>query len=80
MMLNAQLETARLRRQLPPPAERRLLRISQGVSLAAIAQECGGVSAVTALRWETGQRQPAGPHLQRYVEVLRRLRAATRRT
>lgn len=73
MTFEDQLETAQLRRRLPPPRERRGLRILAGVSLQAIADRCG-VSAVSVLRWEAGSRMPKGKNLKTYLELLDRLR------
>jgi transcriptional regulator with XRE-family HTH domain len=72
--LTAALTTGRLRRQLPPPETRRLLRERVGIPQTALAQAVG-VDRATVSRWETGEREPRDKHLARYVEVLDRLAA-----
>jgi transcriptional regulator with XRE-family HTH domain len=78
-MFDEALRTAELRRRLPPPAQRRLLRLRAGISIRAVAQRVG-VSDVTVLRYETGARNPRDPAiLARYLETLGILEAhATR--
>lgn len=66
-------DAIRLRRELPPPEERRALREAAGVSLAALGRACG-VSHVAVHTWETGRKRPRGEHLRRYVDALRVLR------
>lgn len=70
--LDEQLEQARMRRRLPEPSVRRLLRAKAGVSQEAIAAEVGCSRELVA-RWETGERNPGGRLLPAYVEVLDRL-------
>lgn len=70
--LDAALALTRLRRRLPDPRTRRMLReradISQAVLAAAI-----GVERATVSRWESGDREPEGQYLQSYIEALDRL-------
>ena len=74
-MLSEAFERARLRRQLPRPAELRRLRRAAGVSLAAVAGEVG-VTPAAVLMWETGRRTPRDPKvLTRYLGALRLLAA-----
>jgi transcriptional regulator with XRE-family HTH domain len=68
------LSAARLRRQLPPPQLRRLLRERCGLSQQALAAAVG-VSAAAVSRWEAGLRTPRGDDLRRYAAALARLAA-----
>lgn len=61
------------RRKLPPPAVRRLLRETAGVSLAQVARAVG-VSKQCVSQWELGSRRPSGERLERYIAVLDTLR------
>lgn len=72
--LEALLSRSKLRRELPPPALRRLLRERAGLSQAAIAGVLG-ISRPAMTRWELGQRTPRGAALARYSELLDRLAA-----
>lgn len=63
-----------IRRDLPPPAERRVLRQQAGLSQAELAGAIG-VSKTTIGNWETGARNPSGIYRTRYVEALREMRA-----
>jgi DNA-binding XRE family transcriptional regulator len=66
------LSDARRRRDLPPPAIRRLLREHAGLTQAEVATALGvGRPAVT--RYETGARDPRGEVRLAYVELLERL-------
>lgn len=63
---------ARLRaaRDLPPPAERRAIRVGAKVSQQFMADVIGcSRPAVTA--YEKGTRNPSGTRLKRYAEALR---------
>lgn len=70
--LDVLLSRGRMRRALPVPAVRRLLRERAGLSQAAVA-DVMGVSRPAFTRWELGQRTPRGVILERYVELLDRL-------
>lgn len=63
------------RKRLPPPAARRFIRESAGVSQDAVAREVGVTRAAVA-RWELDNRTPRGPNLNRYLDVLDRLARA----
>lgn len=73
-MLTAALAIGRLRRRLPSPETRLLLRERAGISQDAVAQAVG-VDRATVSRWESGEREPRDRHLARYVDVLDRLAA-----
>ena len=68
------LHRIEIRRALPPPAERRALRESAGLSVAEVARALG-VSRGTLHRWERGHYDPTIENAERYVEVVRLLRA-----
>jgi DNA-binding transcriptional regulator YiaG len=71
--LDELLERKTARRRLPAPDVRKLLRERAGLTQT----EAGAVVAVlpsTVSRWETGQRTPRGETLDRYIELLERLR------
>lgn len=72
MSIKKALREARLKRRLPPPEARRVLRQRVGLAQAVIAREIG-VTRVAVSRWESGQRTPRGRLLVRYVEILDRL-------
>jgi transcriptional regulator with XRE-family HTH domain len=72
--LDALLSRSRLRRDLPPPSIRRLLRERAGLSQEAIANVLG-VTRPTVTRWELGARTPRNAALVRYSELLDRLAA-----
>lgn len=67
-----------LRRDLPPPAERRSLRLQAGVSQTEMANAVG-VTKQAVAHWEAGKRMPRGNHLARYVDALGALRDETSR-
>lgn len=66
--LLAELEASRL----PPPAVRRSLRVSAGISCRQLGG-LTGVTATTVSRWERGA-QPRVAHAIQYREVLDALR------
>lgn len=66
------LRRTQAQRQLPAPAQRRLIRHAAGVSLEAIARELN-VTPTTVWRWEHGQRVPRDP--ERYLKLLHRIAA-----
>jgi transcriptional regulator with XRE-family HTH domain len=70
------LAIARERRRLPPPAARRLLRESRGISLETLASEVG-VTRAAVSRWESGEREPRPVNLARYLTLLDRLARET---
>lgn len=57
------------RRVLPEPDIRRALRERVGLTQAEVAVAIG-VDRTTVCRWETSDRTPRQPHLDRYAEVL----------
>jgi transcriptional regulator with XRE-family HTH domain len=65
----------RAHRDLPPPAFRRALRESAGLSQEDVAQAVG-VRRESVSRWETGIRAPRGQLLVAYTEVLEAIIAA----
>src|SRR5262249_10208834 len=66
------LTKARTRRALPPPAARRLIRESAGLTQQEMAEPLG-VDQATIARWENGQRFPRTSLLDAYAELLDRL-------
>lgn len=69
--LNEAFEIARVRRSLPAPPARRLLRERAGLKQQHIAGELGVTREAVAL-WESGARTPSARYVRRYVEILRR--------
>jgi DNA-binding XRE family transcriptional regulator len=69
-------ERIAVRRELPPPATRRALRLAAGVTQGEIAEACG-VTRQAVCQWERGIATPGRAALVRYIEVLRLLRGAT---
>jgi transcriptional regulator with XRE-family HTH domain len=61
--------------RLPPPAERRRIRLAAGVSLRRMGDELG-VSAVTVHNWETNGDGPGLENATRYRRLLEQLAAA----
>jgi DNA-binding transcriptional regulator YiaG len=60
----------RLRTDLmPPPEERRRLRIAAGFTGAELATAIG-VSSASVYAWETGRRTPTGLQRSAYLEAL----------
>lgn len=68
----ALLNTARLRRGLPDPELRRIIRRRAGLSQAEVGAAVG-VDAPTVCRWELGSRNPRQPAKDRYAALLARL-------
>lgn len=68
------IRKVRRRRELPPPAVRRALRLASGLTQADIA-EVVGVTRECVARYELGQRTPRGAQLDAYLEVLAALAA-----
>jgi DNA-binding XRE family transcriptional regulator len=66
------LAQARTQRRLPKPPVRREIR--KGLTQDGMARVLG-VTRITVLRWEAGQRSPRGKLAARYVDLLDRLRA-----
>jgi transcriptional regulator with XRE-family HTH domain len=73
--LEQALARERLRRRVPGPEVRRLLRESAGVSQAALARTLG-VDRASISRWESGDRFPGPDLIPRYLEALDRLARA----
>jgi DNA-binding transcriptional regulator YiaG len=63
---------ARIRRRLPDPPLRRLLREHAGLTQGEIAAALG-VSRTEVCRWESGLREPRHERLAAYVRILDRL-------
>jgi transcriptional regulator with XRE-family HTH domain len=70
--LDRAIESMRLRRRLPEPELRRLIRVRAGVPQADLAAELG-VNRASISRYENGRREPYGPVLRAYIEALDRL-------
>jgi HTH-type transcriptional regulator/antitoxin MqsA len=70
--LDQLLERAHVRRSLPEPQIRRLLRTRAGLSQSELADVLG-VGRVAVTRWENGQRTPRGELAERYLALLERL-------
>jgi DNA-binding transcriptional regulator YiaG len=66
------LDRAQRRRSLPSPVERRLLRMRAGLSQAEIAASLGTTAAAVS-RYESGDRDPRGAILDKYLNVLDQL-------
>jgi transcriptional regulator with XRE-family HTH domain len=71
-VLDQAIDHARLRRELPGPRRRRLIREAAGIPQGALASALG-VARPTLSRWESGARAPRTKHLAAYVEALGRL-------
>lgn len=67
------LRKAERRRSLPPPAERRRLRVLAGVSQEDLASVLR-VDRATVSRWEAGILTPKDDRLLEYTLVLEELR------
>ena len=70
------LERKQLRTRLPSPTVRRALREDVGLSQLDIADLVGATPAAVS-RWEAGLREPTGERLERYLDVLERLRSSS---
>lgn len=68
------VEEIRMRRALPAPGERRVIRKAAGVSANRMAAELG-VHRGTVGRWEDGTQEPRGNVLEQYAQLLQRLAA-----
>ena len=68
------VEQVRIRRTAPPPALAKAIRQAAGLSQDALAKELG-VSRITVLRWESGERKPRGAAAVRYARLLAELKA-----
>jgi transcriptional regulator with XRE-family HTH domain len=75
MTIETLLEQVRSRRQLPPPSERRAIRLQAGLSLRDIGDALG-VSHVAVSRWEGGAtpRETRAAYAQ-LLEELQRIAA-----
>ena len=71
--LQAAIDRARRRRSFPSAAERRLLRMRAGLSQSDIAASLGTTRSAVS-RYETGDREPRPALLDKYLEILERLR------
>lgn len=72
--IEALSEQARAHRDLPPPAVRRSIRESAGLSQDDLARVFDPpIHRETVSRWEAGERTPRGKRLVQYVAILRRL-------
>lgn len=58
---------------LPPPEERRRLRISYGVTIQAVA-DAVGVSRMSVTAWERGSSEPTGANASKYAQLLQEMR------
>jgi transcriptional regulator with XRE-family HTH domain len=70
--LEEALERVRRRKCLPGPVERRLLRMHAGLTQRDIAK-CIGTTAAAVSRYESGDREPHGEILEKYLTVTERL-------
>lgn len=70
--LEEALDRARRRKNLPGPVERRLLRMQAGLTQRDVAK-CLGTTAAAVSRYESGDRQPHGQILDKYLTVIERL-------
>ena len=75
-VLDEALAVGRARRTLPPPAIRRHIRESAGVSQRQLAAELG-VNASQVNRWEHGGRTPRGRNALAYARALERMTRET---
>jgi HTH-type transcriptional regulator/antitoxin MqsA len=71
--LDSLIAKAQLRRALPTPDERRLIRNQSKLTQENIAQALGSDRASVS-RWESGQRSPRGAMLDAYASLLERLK------
>lgn len=61
-------------RRLPSPDERRLLRMSAGLTRDEVASQLG-VTSTALYQWETGRADPGKDTIEAYVALLERLQA-----
>ena len=73
--LDAEVQAARVQRQLPRPELARLIRRNAGVSLRTVAGELG-VTAPAVSFWERGLRRPRAETAERYLKLLQQLATA----
>ena len=71
-VLQTAINRAQRRRRFPSPTERRLLRMKVGLSQADIAASLGTTRSAVS-RYESGDRDPRGVILDKYLDVLERL-------
>ena len=79
-ILDQLLAGAQIRRRLPEPPIRRLVRLRADLTQEDIARVVGDkagrdVNRATIARWENGSRTPRGDLRIAYVQVLERLAA-----
>jgi DNA-binding XRE family transcriptional regulator len=72
--IEALVERARLREQLPPPRVRRAIREARGVTQAEAAAALS-VSRQTLIHWERGERGPRSASAERYALLLQSLQS-----
>jgi transcriptional regulator with XRE-family HTH domain len=70
--LEVALARGRIRRGLPDPSVRRLLRQRAGLTQRELAAALG-IAQPTLARWEAANRTPRGDLLERYSQALERL-------
>ncbi|MBM3695267.1 MAG: helix-turn-helix transcriptional regulator [Actinobacteria bacterium] len=68
----SRLNEIRNRRRLPAREVCRAVRLSAGITQAAVARACA-VNRASVCRWEAGRRTPRGDHLKAYLAVLNEL-------
>lgn len=61
-------------RRLPPPIERRLIRMTAGLTREEAASALG-VTSTALYHWETGRADPGKDSIEAYVALLERLQA-----
>jgi len=71
-LIDKELEKVQVRRRLPTPSRRRLIRERAGISQVAIARALNTTPA-SVCRWEAGTRNPGVTLLEPYLELLERL-------
>jgi transcriptional regulator with XRE-family HTH domain len=70
--LDEALDRVRRRKSLPGPVERRLLRVRAGLTQEDMAK-CLGTTPAAVSRYESGDREPHGDILDKYLTVTERL-------
>jgi HTH-type transcriptional regulator/antitoxin MqsA len=70
--LQEALARVQRRRRLPSPVERRLLRMRAGLTQSDVAASLGTTTAAVS-RYESGDRSPRGPIIDKYLDILDRL-------